>query len=69
MFNFDWLSGTDLGTAKLLMLMAFIAPLIFSLFLKRDYIYKGATDNKLWRNLKLWIMALTVVMVSVYIYF
>lgn len=69
MFNFDWLSGTDLGIAKLLMLMAFIAPLIFSLFLKRGYIYKGAADNKLWRNLKLWIMGLTVVMVSVYIYF
>lgn len=69
MFNFDWLSGIDLGTAKTLMLLAFIAPLAFSLFLKKKYIYKGAVDNKFWRNLKYWIMVLTVVMVTVYIYF
>ncbi len=69
MFNFDWLSNIDLRTAKILMLLAFFSPLIFSLFLKKEYIYKGATDKKIWRNLRLWIMALTFIMATVYIYF
>jgi len=69
MFNFDWISGLDLGVAKILILCAFFAPLIFSLFLKREYIFKGAEDKKAWRNLKIWIAVLTVFMVSVYLYF
>ena len=69
MLNFDWLSGLDLGTAKILLLCAFLVPLIFSLFLKRKYIYQGAVDNKPWRNLKIWIVILTVFMISVYLYF
>ena len=69
MLNFDWISGLDIEIAKVLVLMAFIAPLVFALSLKREYIYKGAEDNKLWRNLKGWILLLTIIMVSVYLYF
>ena len=69
MLNFDWISGLDLSVAKILVLMAFIAPLIFTLTLKREYIFKGAEDNKMWRNLKAWIFVLTMIMVSVYIIF
>ena len=69
MFNFDWISGLDLGIAKLLFVCAFIAPLVFSMFLKKEYIFKGATNKKTWRNLKIWITALTIFMVCVYLYF
>ena len=69
MLNFDWISGIDIEIAKVLVLMAFIAPLIFAFTLKREYIYKGAEDLKKWRNLKGWILLLTIIMVSVYMYF
>jgi hypothetical protein len=69
MFNFDWISGIDLSVAKFLILCAFLAPLIFSLFLKKSYIYKGASDMKPWRNLKIWITVLTAFMITVYLYF
>ncbi|MBU0473721.1 MAG: hypothetical protein KKF62_06115 [Bacteroidetes bacterium] len=69
MFNFDWLSGIDLSVAKTFILCAFLAPLIFSLFLKKEYIYQGAVDVKPWRNLKIWIMILTIFMIGIYSYF
>lgn len=69
MFNFDWLSGVDLGVAKIFILCAFLAPLIFSFSLKKEYIYKGSIDLKPWRNLKIWIMVLTLFMISIYSYF
>lgn len=69
MLNFDWISGIDLSMAKLFFLCAFLAPFIFSLFLKKEYIYKGAQNTKGWRNLKIWIAALTTFMISVYLYF
>lgn len=69
MLNFDWISELDITIAKVLVLMAFFAPLVFAFTLKREYIYKGAVDNKMWRNLKIWILLLIAIMVSVYLYF
>lgn len=69
MFNFDWLSGVDLSVAKIFIIAAFLIPFVFSLFLKKEYIYKGASDLKNWRNLKIWIAVLTVLMISIYSYF
>lgn len=69
MLNFDWLGGIDLSVAKLLIISAFLAALIFSLFLKKEYLYKGAPDLKPWRNLKIWILILTVFMISIYSFF
>ncbi len=69
MLNFDWISGIDLSIAKIIILLAFIAPAIFSLFLKKEYIFRGAEDYKTWRNLKYWILFLTLIMISIYLYF
>lgn len=69
MLNFDWISGIDIEIAKVLVLLAFVAPLVFAFTLKREYIYKGAEDNKAWRNLKGWILLLTTIMICVYLYF
>lgn len=69
MLNFDWLGGIDLSVAKIFIISAFLAPLLFSLFLKKEYLYKGAVDLKPWRNLKVWILILTLFMISIYSYF
>lgn len=66
MLNFDWISHIDIGIAKLIVSLTFLLPLIFALTLKKSYIYAGAKDTKLWRNLKLWIALLSLIMLAVY---
>ena len=69
MFNFDWCSNIPLTWAKILVIMAFIIPLVFAFTLKHKYIYQGAQDEKPWRNLKIWVLLLVVTMVGIYLYF
>lgn len=66
MLNFDWISHINPGAAKFIMLCAFLVPLIFTLSLKKSYIYAGSSDMKLWKNLKIWVTLLTLLMLFVY---
>lgn len=69
MFNFDWLANLPVSIAKLLVLMAFVIPLFFTFTLPKKYIYLGACNSKLWRNLKYWVLLLVIIQMSIYIYF
>ncbi|MBI1938330.1 MAG: hypothetical protein HYS25_09395 [Ignavibacteriales bacterium] len=66
MLNFDWISSIDAGSAKLIVLITFLLPLIFALTLKKNYIFAGAENNKPWRNLKIWVTILTGIMLIIY---
>ena len=69
MMNFDWLGNLSSGTAKGLVLLAFIIPLVFGFSLPRKYIYQGSPDERPWRNLKVWILLLVAMETGVYLYF
>ncbi len=69
MLNFDWLQNVSDAWAKFFVLMAFIAPLIFALTLKKSYIYEGAGDRAWWRNLKLWVLLVVATQVGIYLFF
>lgn len=69
MLNFDWLNNLPLGTAKLLMILAFAMPVIFTFGLKKKYIFSGSEDKKPWRNLKFWVLGISSIMIAIYIYF
>lgn len=69
MFNFDWCSNLSEGWARFLVILAFILPLIFAFTMRRQYIYRGARDQKIWRNLKLWVFLLVAIQVFIYLYF
>lgn len=66
MLNFDWISHIDIAQAKLIVLLTFIIPFAFALTLKKSYIYAGAKDQRLWRNLKIWVAILSILMIIVY---
>ncbi len=66
MLNFDWINGLDIHIAKMLVMLAFIIPLVFALTLKKSYIYAGAADKKIYRNLKIWVMLLSIIMLLIY---
>lgn len=69
MLSFNWLNNLPIAWGKFLVILAFIAPLVFALTMKKHYIYAGASDNARWRNLKLWVLVIVVVQVAVYLYF
>lgn len=66
MLNFDWISNISAGSAKLIVLVTFLLPMVFALTLKKGYIFAGAENNKPWRNLKIWVMLLTGIMFFIY---
>lgn len=69
MLNFDWLGHVDVYTAKYIVMLAFIMPVIFALTLKKSYIYAGSPDRKPWMNLKIWVVMLSVLMLVIYSFF
>lgn len=66
MLNFDWLAHLSVETARIIVLLAFLVPLIFAFILPKAYIYLGAQDQKKWRNLKWWILGLVIIQVIIY---
>lgn len=53
--------GIFLGFFTLIGLAALLVP--------RDYIYRGAPDRRLWRDLRWWAAGLVAVHIAVYWYF
>lgn len=69
MFNFNWLHNVPDGWGRVLLILDFIAPLLFALSMKRKYIYQDARDQTWWRNLKLWVLVIVAVQIGIYLYF
>ena len=69
MLNFNFLSDLSEGWARFLVIMAFIIPMVGAFLMPKKYIYMGATDNKPWRNLKVWVFVIVAIQVAIYLYF
>ena len=69
LLNFNWLNELPMGWAKFIVLLAFIAPMIFAFTMKKSYIYQGASNNAVWKNLKLWVIVVVGIQLAIYIYF
>lgn len=69
MLNFNWFNEMPIYIARIIVLFAFLVPLIFAFALPRAYIYLGAPDQKKWRNLKWWILALILIQLTIYLVF
>lgn len=69
MLNFNWAAGIGDFGARVLIIAAFIVPLVFALSMKKAYIMKGSSDKKRWRDLRIWILMLVVIQSLIYAYF
>lgn len=61
MLNFNWCNNVPEFWARVFIILTFFIPFIFALTMKKDYILKGASDKKRWRDLKLWILLLVII--------
>ena len=66
MLNFDWLVDLPIGIARIILMFAFLVPLVFAFILPRAYVYLGAKNQKKWRNLKWWILGLVLIQIAIY---
>ena len=49
-----WIDGLPLDTGRYCAIGLFLLAGLWSLSLKRDFIYRSAPDRALWRDLRLW---------------
>ncbi len=54
---------------KVLAGMIFLALAILPFLLPKDYIFKGAPNQKLWRDIRFWTLAVVLVELAIYLYF
>jgi hypothetical protein len=69
MLNFNWANNVSEVWARIFIIAAFFIPFIFALTMKKEYIFKGASDKKRWRDLKLWVLILVIIQTLIYAYF
>ena len=65
----DWLADLPLYWATIVASVFFAAVMIWVLLIPRKYIYRGASDGKRWRDLRIWAVAILLLQVALYIYF
>ncbi|HFE52047.1 MAG TPA: hypothetical protein ENK07_01315 [Bacteroidetes bacterium] len=69
MLNFNWLSGLSMAQAKAIVLGLFALIVLLVWLLPNWYIYRGAADRKIWRNLKIWATIVVFLQAALYWYF
>ncbi len=69
MLNFNWLADLPMDWARLFVILSFVFSAVFALSLKKEYIYRGAENRKVWRNLKLWVLLISAAQIAIYLYF
>lgn len=64
-----WLSEIPLFWGKILAIAGFTAMIAWTWFRPRDYIYKGAVNQKRWRDLRIWTTLALGIQVVIYLVF
>ncbi len=65
----EWLKDLPLYWAKITGTIFFITIIIWAWTRPKDYIFKGAPDKKVWRDLRLWAVVVLTVQIILYITF
>ena len=65
----EWLKDIPLYWAKVIAIIFFIVIIIWALTRPKEYIFKGATNRKVWRDLRLWAAIILIVQIIVYLKF
>lgn len=63
------LGNIPLVWAKYIATIFFVLMIVWSLFLPKEYILKGAPDRKGWRDLRIWAVIILIVQIILYIRF
>ena len=65
----EWLRELPLYWAKIISTVFFMAVTIWALMRPRAFIFSGAPNRKVWRDLRLWAVVILIVQIVLYIGF
>lgn len=65
----EWLANLPLYWAKIIGTVFFVCVIVWALTRPKDYIFRGAPDRRMWRDLRLWAVVILLVQIIVYIGF
>jgi len=65
--SFDWLAGASVAWGVGITVAIYLLLLIWTLTRPRRMVYRGAPDDKRWRDLRLWVVPLVLVQVLLYL--
>ena len=65
----EWLKDLPLYWAKIIGTVFFLSVMIWAVLRPKAYIFKGAPDSKLWRDLRLWAVVVLIVQIMLYVGF
>ena len=64
-----WLEGIPLVWAKVIGMLFFVSVIVWAVLRPRAYIFRGAPDKKVWRDLRIWAVVVLVVQIILYLKF
>ena len=67
--DFQWAHGLSTGVAQILFIASFVGVAIFALLQSRAYVYRGAPDERIWRDLRVWAVLVMALATGLYLYF
>jgi len=65
----DWLAGLPLWWGKVIAVVFFLAIAVWAWRRPRAYIFKGAPDDRGWRDLRVWASVAMVIQILIYMAF
>jgi hypothetical protein len=64
----DWLGGLPMWIAVACAVGLYVVALFWTWALSRDFVYRGAPDQKRWRDLRIWATLVILPYIAVYLW-
>ncbi len=65
----DWLKAVPLYWPKIIATLTFVSVTVWAWLRPMDFIFQDAPNHKRWRDLRIWITAIMIVQIVLYLYF
>ncbi|NLP12592.1 hypothetical protein GX408_19495 [bacterium] len=65
----DWLREVPLYWPKIIATLTFVGVTVWTWVRPKTFIFQGAPDQRLWRDLRIWITLIMSIQIALYLYF
>ena len=65
----EWIANVPLFWAKIIAVATYGGGIIWTWVRPKSFIYENAPDRKIWRDLRIWITAIMLIQIALYLYF
>ena len=66
---YQWLDNIPLIWAKIFTVVGYICMIVWAWFRPKNFILRGAPNNRIWRDLRIWASVFMGIQIFFYLYF